>query len=174
MSSTKTLIYIVDDEPLQLEMLKDHLQKMSGYEVHGFQTGEECLAAVKVRTPQIVFLDYFLDGRVKDAMDGIAALKELKTLSPDTEVVMISGQDKIEVAVNTMKFGAFDYIVKGEGALYRAEKSVFNIYRYNRMKSKAGRYRNLTIIFGIGMLFMLLLVFYLNSKGLIKANPGWI
>ena len=153
-------------------MLKDHLSKMSKYEIHDFPTGEECLAAAKVRIPQIVFLDYNLNSQVRDAMDGIDVLKELKNIYPEMEVVMISGQDRIEVAVNTMKYGAFDYIVKGEGSFLRAEKAMFNIYRYHRLQGSANRYKKLMTFFGIGMLLMIILVIFLQSQGMINA-PGW-
>jgi len=168
----RTLVYIVDDEPLQRDMLKDHLSKMSNYEIHDFPTGEECLAATKVRVPNVVFLDYNLNSQVRDAMDGIDVLKELKEIYPEMEVVMISGQDRIEVAVNTMKYGAFDYIVKGEGSFLRAEKAMFNIYRYHRLQGSANRYKKLMTFFGIGMLLMVLLVIYLQSQGLINT-PSW-
>lgn len=173
MAENKSLIYIVDDEPLQRDMLKDHLARISNYEIHTFFTGEECVGAIKVRQPTIVFLDYYLNSQVRDAMDGIDVLKEIKQISPETEVVMISGQDKIEVAVNTMKYGAFDYIVKGEGAFYRAEKAVFNIYRYNKLAGNAKRYKNLTMVFGIGMVVMIAIVIILNQMGYIRSSPGW-
>ncbi len=170
--SDKTLVYVVDDEPLQRDMLKDHLSKMSKYEIHDFPTGEECLAAAKIRIPQIVFLDYNLNSQIRDAMDGIDVLKELKNIYPEMEVVMISGQDRIDVAVNTMKYGAFDYIVKGEGSFLRAEKAMFNIYRYHRLQGSANRYKKLMTFFGIGMLLMIILVIFLQSQGMINA-PGW-
>ncbi|MBK7888833.1 MAG: response regulator [Bacteroidetes bacterium] len=169
----KTLIYIVDDEPMQRELLKDNLEKMPAYEIHAFPTGEECLAASQVRIPSIVFLDYNLNSQVRDAMDGIDILKELKKISAEIEVVMISGQDQIEVAVNTMKYGAFDYIVKGEGAFLRAEKTVFNIYRYHKMAGDASRYKKLMIFFGVGMLIMIAVVVILQTKGLIRSSPSW-
>jgi len=168
------LVYIVDDEPLQQELLKDHLARMSAYEVHTFGTGEECLAAARVKQPGIVFLDYNLDGSKTSAMNGIDVLKELKEMNSSIEVVMISGQDKIDVAVNSIKYGAFDYIVKGEGAFVRAEKAIFNIYRYHRLAGNASRYKTLMIFFGIGMLLMIFLVIFLQSKGLIRTNPGWL
>lgn len=172
--SEKKLIYIVDDEPMQREMLMDHLGKMSGYECFTFPTGEECIAAFKVRPADIVFLDYNLDSQQRDAMDGIDVLRELKTLRPETEVVMISGQDRIEVAVNSMKYGAFDYIVKGEGAFYRAEKAVFNIYRYNKLQGNAQNYKKLMLLFGIGMVIMIAIVIYLQMTGSISNSPGWV
>ena len=170
----KKLIYIVDDVQMQRELLADHLTaNMPAYEVHCFSTGEECIAAVKVRPAEIIFLDYNLNSQVKDAMDGIEALQELKSIAPQTEVVMISGQDKIEVAVNTIKHGAFDYIVKGEGAFVRAEKVVFNIYRFHKLTATASRYKTLMILFGIGMLLMVILVIYLQNNGYIRNSPGW-
>ncbi|HQK97611.1 MAG TPA: response regulator [Bacteroidia bacterium] len=171
--ASKALIYIVDDEPLQRELLADHLGNMPAYEIHSFGTGEECLAAIKVRIPTIVFLDYYLNSQVKDAMDGTEILQEIKSIAPAIEVVMISGQDKIEVAVNSMKHGAFDYIVKGEGAFVRAEKTVFNIYRFHKLTGTASRYRTLMVLFGIGMLLMIILVIYLQTHGYISKLPGW-
>jgi DNA-binding NtrC family response regulator len=170
----KKLIYIVDDVQMQRELLADHLKaNMSAYEVHCFSTGEECIAAAKVRPAEIIFLDYNLNSQVKNAMDGIEALQELKSIAPQTEVVMISGQDKIEVAVNTIKHGAFDYIVKGEGAFVRAEKVVFNIYRFHKLTVTASRYKTLMILFGIGMLLMVILVIFLQNNGYIRNSPGW-
>lgn len=174
MTTNPKLIYIVDDEPLQRDMLADHIRKVSGYEIHSFSTGEEVLGAMKVRQPGICFLDYHLSSQVRDAMDGIEVLKEIKRSSPATEVVMISGQDSIDVAVNTMKYGAFDYVVKGEGAFVRAEKAVFNIYRFQKLQGNATRYRKLTIIFGIVALLMIVLVIYLYQRGAITNNPGWM
>jgi DNA-binding NtrC family response regulator len=170
----KKLIYIVDDVQMQRELLADHLTaNMPAYEIHCFSTGEECIAAAKVRPAEIIFLDYNLNSQVKDAMDGIEALQELKSIAPQTEVVMISGQDKIEVAVNTIKHGAFDYIVKGEGAFVRAEKVVFNIYRFHKLTVTASRYKTLMILFGIGMLLMVILVIFLQNNGYIRNSPGW-
>lgn len=174
MKTNPKLIYIVDDEPLQRDMLKDHLKKMSGYELHGFSTGEEAIAAIRVRMPSILFLDYNLSSQVRDAMNGIEVLKEIREISPDTEVVMISGQDQIDVAVNTMKYGAFDYIVKGEGSFVRAEKAVFNIYRFHKMRGTASRYKNLMLFFAIGLTLMVLLIVYLYKSGKISDYPGWM
>lgn len=171
--ATKALIYIVDDEPLQRELLADHLGNMPAYEIHSFGTGEECLAAIKVRIPTIVFLDYYLNSQMKDAMDGTDVLQEIKKISPLIEVVMISGQDKIEVAVNSMKYGAFDYIVKGEGAFVRAEKTVFNIYRFHKLTGTASRYRTLMLFFGLGMILMVILVIYLQTNGYIRSAPSF-
>lgn len=172
MSELNKKIFIVDDDPIQAEMLKDHLSKMSGFTVYYFKTGEECLKSVH-EFPGIVFLDFYLNSVNKEAMDGLEVLREIKKISPETDVVMLSGQDKIDVAVNTMKYGAFDYIVKGESAFYRAEKAVFNIYRFKKLQGNATKYRNLTILFGIGIALLIMLVMYLQMTGKITDMPGW-
>lgn len=135
MAENKQIIYIVDDEPMQLEMLKDHLTgKMAGSEIFSFGTGESCLEQIKKTKPTIVFLDYNLDSKVKGAMDGLAVLEEIKKLSPSTEVVMISGQDRIEVADKALKLGAYNYIKKGDDAMVKAESSALTIFENLSMK----------------------------------------
>jgi len=168
----KTTIFIVDDDPMHADMLKDHLSKMSDFQIVTFSTGEDALKNMHLN-PNIVFLDYYLNSVVKEAQDGLEILQEMKKVSPTTDVVMLSGQDKIEVAVDIMKYGAFDYIVKGESAFYRAEKAVFNIYRYAKLKANASTYKSLSIAFGIAFIAMIFLVYYLHSKGLIARNPSW-
>jgi len=172
MSIKYQTIFIVDDDPMAADLLKDHLGKASTYKIEIFPTGEECLKQLETVQPGIIFLDYYLNSVDKDAMDGLEILQEIKEKSPETEVVMLSGQDKIEVAVNTMKYGAFDYIVKGESSFYRAEKSVFNIYRYRKLQGSATKYRNLSIYLGITMVIMIGIVIYLNATGRITNMPG--
>ncbi len=166
-------IFIVDDDPMQLDMLKDHLQAMSNFKIQTFSTGEDALNKIADK-PDIVFLDYNLSSQKQDAMDGLEVLREIKSQSPESEVIMLSGQDKIEVAVDTMKYGAFDYIVKGESAFYRAEKGVLNLFKLAKLKRSAGMYKKLTITFGVALLLMIILVIILKSKGLITDMAGWV
>jgi two-component system, OmpR family, response regulator len=86
---------------------------------------------------------------------------------------MLSGQDKIDVAVKTMQYGAFDYIVKGESAFFRAEKVVFNIYRYKKLQGNAAQYKNLAIWLGLGVVALIMLVMWLQMSGKISDMPGW-
>jgi DNA-binding NtrC family response regulator len=123
--------------------------------------------------PQIIFLDYNFDKVGALAMNGIDILKEIKRETPETEVVMVSGQDKIEVAVNSMKYGAFDYIVKGESAFYRAENVIFNIIRRLKLQGQAGLYKKLAYFFAIAFVVMIAVVFILFKAGKISNNPGW-
>ncbi len=167
-----TLIFVVDDDLMQQDMLKDHLSAMSNFTIKTFSTGEECLEQLG-QNPDVIFLDYQLNSNQASAMNGLDILKEVKSKNPLTEVVMLSGQDKIEVAVDTMKYGAFDYIVKGESAFYRAEKAVYNLYKMAKLKREASMYKTFTITFGIAFLAMIILVIVLKSKGMISDRAGW-
>jgi len=166
-------IFIVDDDNMQAMMLQDYLSKYSTFKVDIFNSGEDCLANMD-RKPQIIFLDYYFDKIGKDAMNGIEILKELKAKYPESEVVMISGQDKIEVAVNTIKYGAFDYIVKSESAFHRSENVIFNIIKRLKLQGQANLYKRLSIIFGIAFVIVLAIIVVLYLTGGITNNPGWM
>lgn len=166
-------IFIVDDDPMQATMLQDYLSKYSTFDIRVFSSGEECLKNMSLN-PQIVFLDYNFDKIGKDAMNGTEILKEIKAVSPDTEVVMFSGQDRIEVAVNTMKYGAFDYIVKSESAFHRSENVIFNIIKRMKLQGEAKLYKRLTLFFAIAFFIAIVVVVLLYRAGKISDNPGWL
>ena len=172
MAEVKT-IFIVDDDNMQAMMLQDYLSKYTTFTIHLFSSGEECLKNLSLN-PQIVFLDYNFDKIGKDAMNGTEILKEIKAQKPETEVIMFSGQDKIDVAVNTMKYGAFDYIVKSESAFHRSENVIFNIIRRMKLQNQATTYKRLTYIFAIAFVVMIIIVIVLWKMGMISNNPGWL
>ena len=166
-------LFIVDDDPMQLEMLKDHLSKFKNFEIKTFATGEECLMALGEK-PDIIILDFNLNSVAKSAINGLDVLKLIKKDSPHTEVIMLSGQEKIEVAVNTMKYGAFDYVVKNESAFYRSENAIFNLLRRFKLTKDAALYKNLAIAFAIGFLILIAVIAFLFFTGKITNNVGWV
>jgi len=133
-SNSDRYLFIVDDEPIQNEMLKDYLDERYLYNVKAYESGEAAMKDMESICPEIVVLDYHLSGSNRDAMDGVAVLKSIKEKYPETQVIMLSGQDKIEVAVDTMKYGAFDYVVKGESAFARVENIINNASEIHKLK----------------------------------------
>jgi two-component system OmpR family response regulator len=172
MADVKT-IFIVDDDPMQAMMLQDYLSKYSTFEIKIFNSGEECLKNLN-QNPQVIFLDYNFDKVGKNAMNGTEILKEIKAAKPETEVVMFSGQDKIEVAVNSMKYGAFDYIVKSESAFHRSENVIFNIIKRMKLQGEAKLYKRLTVIFAIAFTIAIAVAIILYKTGTISDHPGWL
>ncbi len=106
-------------------------------------------------------------------MNGIDVLKKIKAEQPQIEVVMLSGQDKIQVAVNSMKYNAFDYIVKSESAFLRAEQVIFNIIKFSKIERERSLYKKLTYLLGGSIILILIMTFILHKMGLIH-NYYWL
>jgi DNA-binding NtrC family response regulator len=81
-----------------------------------------------------------LDGVNKKAMNGIKTLDEIKNFNADIPVIMLSQQDKIDVAVSCMHHKAFDYVVKSETAFVRLQKIITTIFHYKKMKEELDWY----------------------------------
>lgn len=163
---SKRVIFLVDDEPIQNEMLKDYLSERFLYDIKVFDNGEEALQNMHLH-PEIVVLDYHLNAHQRDAKNGVDILRTIKDKYPDTQVIMLSGQDKLEIAVDSMKYGAYDYVVKGEAAFSRTENVLNNVSELHKIKAVNKAYKS-TIIFlsvsiGLIILFSLYLFFFTNA-----------
>jgi two-component system, NtrC family, response regulator AtoC len=100
------LIFIVDDEPSIAKLLSYWLKDKWKYEVETFSTGEDVVKKL-TSNPDVVLLDIMLPG-----MDGIETLKRIKAYDPELPVIMLSAQGSIDVAVDSLRLGAFDYFTK--------------------------------------------------------------
>jgi len=138
-SEKKNLIFLVDDDELFLKDLELEFSENTKSEVRSYGTGEECLANIFLN-PDIVILDYYLNSINKNAIDGLETLERIKTANFQIPVIMLSSQDKIEVAVNCMKHQAFDYIVKSETAFIRLQKAITTIFHYQRIEKALSWY----------------------------------
>jgi DNA-binding NtrC family response regulator len=78
-----------------------------GYEVDAVGTGEEAIRRVAEAEPEVVLLDLHLPG-----MGGIETLKAIQASTPATEVIMLTGHGSIDTAIESIRIGAFDYVVK--------------------------------------------------------------
>lgn len=122
-------VFLVDDDKMFLSSLKTSLtqQFKSGIEVSTFTSGEECLKKVE-DNPDIVVLDYYLnDDQHPQAMDGLEVLRKIKENSEDSTVIMLSGQDKLQVAIDSIKNGAYEYVAKSESSFVRIQNVIKNI-----------------------------------------------
>ncbi len=102
----KPRILVVDDEAAMRESLKDWL-KEDGYEVGLAAGGKEAIAMAEEKNWEVILLDLKMPG-----MDGLEALKRLKEVIPEAEVLMMTAYATVDTAVQAMKEGAFDYLVK--------------------------------------------------------------
>jgi len=136
---SKIKIFLVDDDALFLRSLEIEFLQHADFNVETYATGELCVAHLS-NNPDVVILDYFLDGIVEGAMNGIETLDKIKAAKPNLPVVMLSSQDKIDVAVNCMHHNAFDYVVKSETAFMRLRKNIDAIFRYQKMEKELSWY----------------------------------
>lgn len=164
MASEKRYLFLVDDEPIQNEMLKDYLNERFLYDIMVFDNGEDALRKMDLK-PEILVLDYYLNANNPDAKNGIEILKQIKEVSPDTQVIALSGQDKIEVAIDTIKFGAYDYVVKGESAFSRIENIINNLSELHKMRTINKAQKNtITFLTIVLVLIILLSVYFIMIK----------
>jgi two-component system, OmpR family, response regulator len=159
---TKKYIFLVDDEPIQNEMLKDYLSERFAYQIKTYSSGEDAIKDIDL-SPEIAVLDFHLNSHLPDAKNGVEVLKSIKSASPSTQCIMLSGQDKLEVAVDSMKYGAYDYVIKGETAFSRMENILNNIIELHSVKEANGTYKKIITMlvvaifvvaaFGVGLAF---------------------
>lgn len=135
MKTEKIKLYLVDDDAFFLKALELEFLKHADFEIKTFATGEQCLESIK-NNPDVIFLDYHLNGIEKFAINGMETLDKIKAINPDIPVVMLSSQDKIEVAIDCMHHRAFDYVVKSETAFLRLQKIISTIFSYKKMEKE--------------------------------------
>lgn len=102
----KKRILLVDDERDFTETLAERLRNRDLFVTTAF-SGEEAIRVLKEYNFDVAIVDVKMPG-----MDGIEVLKEIKKLKPLTEVLMLTGHGTVESAIEGMKSGAYDYLIK--------------------------------------------------------------
>lgn len=139
MNKEKIKLFLVDDDAMYLKLLEIEFLQQADFDIETFSTGELCVASLSSH-PDVIILDYHLDGIEKSAMNGIDTLDKIKSYNNDIPVVMLSSQDKIEVAIDCMHHLASDYVVKSETAFVRLQKIITTIFRYKKMEKELSWY----------------------------------
>ncbi len=129
-------IFVVEDNEWYNRLLVHHLSLNPDYEIESYTTGKECIGNLH-KSPDVITLDY----RLPD-MKGLEILKQIKAENEDIQVILISEQSEIEVVVELLKYGAYDYIVKSEDIRERLLNTVQNIRKGARMKREIVSLRN--------------------------------
>ena len=119
-------LFIIDDNQLMATGLRIYLNNRFGNNLNilTFNTGESALKEVDANTG-IVILDYFLEGE-----NGNDILRSIKKINPNTEVIMLSSNEDIAVAIDSFRNGATDYVVKGDKAWKKITSLVYGVITY--------------------------------------------
>lgn len=130
MNNKAFTIFVLEDDEWYNKLLVHSISLNPDYEVKSFFTAAEFLKAIHEK-PHVVTLDYRLPGT-----NGEEVLDKIKTESPETEVIIISEQENIETAVNLLKNGAYDYLVKEKNIRDRLLTTINNIKKNTALKSR--------------------------------------
>ena len=131
-NNTKPRLLIVDDEAEVRSVLNDLLGDT--YQCSQAPSAEEALAQLRERDYQLVISDITMSG-----MSGLEMIPHVKVISPDTVIVMISGMQTIESAINALRLGAFDYLMKPFD-LRQAEAAVTRALEHHELIAAKRRY----------------------------------
>lgn len=141
-------IFIVDDNKIFALALKADIENAFSkilIHVQSFETGEQCMEKFKEEKPQVVILDYNLNSKYPDAADGIKMLDWIKKENPETNVIMLTGDDNIDVALKSFHHGAVDYVVKTETKFKKINYSLINLFKMAEAKAYERRYKRLRV-----------------------------
>ncbi len=128
-------IFVVEDDPFYGELLEYILNRDPEIEVELMTSGAECLENM-YKHPDVVTLDYGLND-----MNGLEVMGRIKAANPQVEIIVVSGQQDVATAVNILRNGAYDYLVKDEEAKDRIWNSVQKIRDKKRLESELNELR---------------------------------
>ena len=107
-AKSNLLIYVVEDNKIYNHFITEYLKKQGYLNIKSFLRGDDCMKEVSQgKYPDIVIQDYFLED-----CTGIEVMKNVKKHCKTTEFIFLTVNGSLEEAVNTVKLGAFDYILK--------------------------------------------------------------
>jgi DNA-binding NtrC family response regulator len=166
MQNTKNpLIFVVEDNQMYNKLVVSYLKTNKLTNVESYLSGEDALNNMS-KNPDIIIQDYLLEG-----MTGIEVLIKAKKTNPNVEFIFLSGQDSIDIAINSMKYGAYDYIVKDQMALQKMVNKINKINSVTELVKSNKRYKVGVVLFfiGLGLLIIAtiaLAIFYPRVFGL--------
>ncbi|MBL7746078.1 MAG: sigma-54-dependent Fis family transcriptional regulator, partial [Chitinophagaceae bacterium] len=128
-------IFIVEDDPWYGEILEYHLSLNPDYRVTRFVSGKDCLSNLH-KKPSLVTIDYSLPDTT-----GAELFKEIRAVNPDIPVIVISGQEDVGIAVELLKIGVTDYLVKDDNTKDLLWNAVMRIRENQNLKKEVEHLR---------------------------------
>jgi len=156
-------IALVDDDIPNTEVLRDFLIRNGYSHVDKYHDGESFLESLDRFDERAVVLDFDLSGG--GDLNGLEVLEAVKERSPSTHVVFFSGQDSLEVAVEALKNGADDYIVKSNAAFALVKTSLDKVYDIQVLRSNEKRNQRIGLLMAVGWMLTIAVAAWLATRG---------
>ncbi len=126
-NSSKIIVFIVEDDEVYARTLKGFLQTRfsNKIDISIFRIGELCLLELN-RNPNIIIMDYFLNSKYEEAQNGLEIIKRIKAQKPQTNIIVLSAQDKFKVAIELIKQYACEYVQKDQNEAFNKVAQLIN------------------------------------------------
>jgi DNA-binding NtrC family response regulator len=123
-------VALVDDDPFYSSLIAQHLSNLGISNIQAYSNGYELMANLTIGY-DLIFLDHEMP-----EIAGVEVLLKIKRYDPDIFVIFLSGQKDLKVAVNALKYGAFDYILKEDNYLERIEMTLVKVHEVRQLLSR--------------------------------------
>ena len=123
--------FIVDDDIFCANVYQQYLKNMNYSDITYYSNGNDCLINLN-QSPDIIFLDHNMED-----ITGFEVLKKIKRYNPNIYVVMVSGQENIKTAVDALKYGAFDYVIKDKNVCDKMTQVIDKIIKVKEQLRKS-------------------------------------
>ncbi len=134
MKNSDITVFLVEDNEMYGALLALHLEQKTEFKLKTFISGESLLEALrKGDVPHLIVSDYNLDGVVKDAR---ILIEEVQEIDSEIPVVILTGESDLKTAVQILKEGAFDFIVKDENAFARIVATLNHVAELIKLKTE--------------------------------------
>ena len=157
MQHTKNpLIFIIEDSIVYRDLIVGYLNSNQYSNLKIYKNGDECIRDLHLK-PDLVILDY-----VSTGMNGLELMRKVQKDNPEIDFIFLSGQNDVEVAVQIMKLGAADYIVKNDKAPQKLVKSIKSLVSTTKRNSQSKGFKIGVIGFFV-LLFLVIAVILMMS-----------
>ena len=153
----KINIFIIEDNAVFRMALKADIELTFAnkpFIITSFETGEACMEKFKEIKPEIIILDYHLNSKNSVAADGIKMLDLFKQENPETNVIILTGDDDIDVALKSFHHGAYDYVVKSETKFRKINYSLFHLFAMMEAKKETKKYKYMVAVLFAAIFFL--------------------